>query len=68
MANPQAWTQRETELLNRALEKMVRFGETVGVTPEDMVALLDSGCTIRDLLMFLASKRSGAAWMTIVTR
>lgn len=55
------WTERETELLNSAVEKLVRVGEQVGVKPEDMIALLDSGCGIRDLLIFLSAKRSGAA-------
>jgi len=61
MADPQPWSERETELLNRAVEKLVRAGQQVGVTPEDMIALLDSGCTVRDLLMFLVSKRPGTA-------
>ena len=61
MSDPPQWTARESDLLNSAVEKMIRFAEGVGVTPEDMVALLDSGCTMRDLLMFLVSKRSGVA-------
>jgi prepilin signal peptidase PulO-like enzyme (type II secretory pathway) len=54
------WTHRETELLDGAVEKIVRVGEEVGVTPEEMVAYLDSGCSVRDLLTMLAAKRSGA--------
>lgn len=50
----QEWNARESELLNQAVQKVVRFGESAGITPEDMIALLDSGCTIRDLLAFLA--------------
>lgn len=48
-------------LLEQAVEKLVRFGRQVGVTPEEMISLLDSGISIRDLLAFLVSKRSGAA-------
>jgi hypothetical protein len=36
-------------------------GKQVGVTPEEMISLLDSGVSIPDLLAFLASKTSGAA-------
>jgi hypothetical protein len=55
------WTRRETELLNAAVEKIVRVGEEVGLTPEDIIAFLESGCSVRDLLVMLAAKRSGAA-------
>ena len=51
----------DVRLLEQAVEKLVRFGQQVGVTPEEMISLLDSGSNIRDLLAFLASKRSGAA-------
>jgi len=54
------WTPRETELFNAAVDKIIRVGEEVGVTPEEMVALLDSGCSIRDLLVMLVAKRTGA--------
>jgi hypothetical protein len=57
----QRWTARETELLNAAVQKIVTVGEEVGLTPEDMIAFLDSGCSVRDLLVMLAAKRSGAA-------
>jgi hypothetical protein len=58
--NQEQWTRSETELLNMAVEKMALIGEQVGVTPDDMIALLDSGYSIRELLMLLVSKRSGA--------
>jgi hypothetical protein len=47
--------------LERAAEELVRFGKQVGVTPEVMISLLDSGISIGDLLAFLSSKTSGAA-------
>lgn len=62
MSDQRQWTRRETELLNvAAVEKLLQVAEEVGVSPEDMIAFLDSGCSVRDLLIFLASKRSGVA-------
>jgi hypothetical protein len=49
-------TQYEAEMVNQAAEKIIRVGQMVGVTPDEIVAFLDSGRTIRELLMFLASK------------
>jgi hypothetical protein len=51
--------ERDPLLLKQAIEKLVRFGLQVGVTPEEMISLLDSGIDMRDLLAFLAA--SGAA-------
>ena len=51
----------EALLLERAAEKLVLYGGKVGVTPEEMVSLLDSGLSVRDLLILLASKNAGAA-------
>lgn len=48
-------------LLELAVEKLVRYGQKARVTPEEMLSLLDSGVSIRDLLAFLVSKNSGAA-------
>jgi hypothetical protein len=44
--------------LSRAVDKLVEFGELVGVSPEEMVVLLDSGMTMRGLLYFLVSQSS----------
>jgi hypothetical protein len=52
---------RDTVLLEQVVEKLVRFGQRVGVTPEEMISLLDSSISIHDLLAFLAAKQSGAA-------
>jgi hypothetical protein len=46
---------------NKLQKRVVRFGQQVGVTPEEMISLLDSGISIRHLLVFLVSRRSGAA-------
>jgi len=48
----------DAHLLEQTVEKLVRFGQQVGVTPEEMISLLDSGISIHDLLAFLASKSS----------
>jgi hypothetical protein len=58
---PENFDERDALLLEQAVEKLVRFGQQVDVTPEEMISLLDSGISIRDLLAFLASKTSGAA-------
>jgi hypothetical protein len=55
------WYEQDALLLEQAVEKLVRFGQQVGVTPEEMISLLDSGISIRDLLAFLASKTLGTA-------
>ena len=57
----EGFEERDAILLEQVAEKLVRFGKRVGVTPEEMISLLDSGTSIRDLLAFLASKSSGAA-------
>jgi hypothetical protein len=55
------FVEKDAILLQQAVEKLVHFGQQVGVPPEEMISLLDSGISIRDLLAFLASKTSGAA-------
>jgi hypothetical protein len=59
--NCEDFVEKDALLLECVAEKLVRFGQQVGVTPEEMISLLDSGISIRDLLVFLASKTSGAA-------
>ena len=51
--------EKDAILLRRTAERLVRLGQQIGVTSEEMISLLDSGITIRDLLAFLASKDSG---------
>jgi hypothetical protein len=59
--NCEDFAEGDAIILQQAVEKLVRFGQRVGVTPEEMISLLDSGISIRGLLAFLASKSSGAA-------
>ena len=58
---PKDLVEKDPLLLQQTVEKLVRFGQQVGVTPEEMISLLDSGISIHDLLGFLASKTSGTA-------
>jgi hypothetical protein len=58
---PKDLVEKDPLLLQQAIEELVRFGQQVGVTPEDMISLLDSGISIHDLLGYLASKTSGIA-------
>ncbi|MGH9543748.1 MAG: hypothetical protein ACRD23_00885 [Terriglobales bacterium] len=57
----EAFNEKDAPLLEVVAEKLVRFGQQVGVTPEEMISLLDSGISIRDLLAFLASKSAEVA-------
>jgi hypothetical protein len=60
-SQPKNFDEVDAHLLEQTVEKLVRFGQQVGVTPEEMISLLDSGIGIHDLLAFLAAKSSGAA-------
>jgi hypothetical protein len=64
MVNPPNYEEflgEHRRLLEQAVEKVVRVAQRVGVTPEELVSLLDSGISIPDLLAFLASKTSAVA-------
>jgi len=61
LSQSEDWYEQDALLLEQTVEKLVRFGQQVGVTPEEMISLLDSGISIRDLLAFLASKTLGTA-------
>jgi hypothetical protein len=60
-SQPKDFDEKDAILLERVADKLVCYGQQVGVTPEEMISLLDSGISMRDLLAFLASKSSGAA-------
>jgi|HubBroStandDraft_1064217.scaffolds.fasta_scaffold31058_1 hypothetical protein len=59
--NCDRFVEEHRVLLEQAVEKVVRVAAQVGVTPAEIISLLDSGISTRDLLAFLASKRSGLA-------
>lgn len=50
--------ESQVSVLEKSVDKLVRFGELVGVTPEEMIRLLDSGFTVGELLNYMASRRS----------
>jgi hypothetical protein len=52
-------SERDAQLLEQAIVKLVLYGTRVGVTPEEMISLLDSGMSMSGLLAFLATKGSG---------
>ena len=47
----------QVSVLEKAVDKLLRFAELVGVTPEEMIRLLDSGLTIGELLNYLTSRK-----------
>jgi hypothetical protein len=51
----------QQEVLKRAVAKMVMLGEQVGVSTDQMILLLDSGLTVRELLEFLLNQRTDIA-------
>ena len=51
-------TLAQKEALQRAVAKIVALGAEVGVTADQMILLLESGLTVRELLECLAA-RSG---------
>ncbi len=54
VSEPLSFTQRE--VLERAVAKVVLMGEGVGVSPDQMILLLQSGLTVRELLDYLAAR------------
>jgi hypothetical protein len=46
-------TIAQREVLERALAKLVRVGARAGVSTDDMIALLDSGMSVRELLEYV---------------
>lgn len=46
-------TLAQREVLERALAKMVLVGAEVGVSPDQMIKLLDSGMTVQELVGYV---------------
>ncbi len=51
-------TLGQQELLQRAVAKLVLIGEQVGVSAGQMILLLESGLTVRELLDYLALRNN----------
>jgi hypothetical protein len=57
----QTLNEEETKHLDNAISKLILVGDSVGVTPEEMIAKLESGMSMSDLLAYLTSKKSAVA-------
>ena len=53
--------EHDALVLKSAVEKLVRYGQQVGVTPEDMISLFDFGLSVPELIGFLAAQGPGVA-------
>jgi hypothetical protein len=58
-AVPETLTLAQKEMLERAVAKLVLVGEQVGVSADQMILLLESGLTVRELLEYLAARDVG---------
>jgi len=54
-------TLTQKESLQRAVAKIVALGARVGVSAEQMIELLQSGLTVRELLQYLAARTGQVA-------
>jgi hypothetical protein len=52
----QSLTCAQKEVLERAVAKIVLLGSEVGVSADQMILLLDSGLTVRELLEYLSAQ------------
>lgn len=59
LAEPLTCAQKET--LQRRVAKIVALGVQVGVSAEQMIELLKSGLTVRELLQYLAARTGEVA-------
>ena len=58
--SPESDPKPDEILLQRAIERLVQFAQQVGVSPEEMIGMLESGVSVYDLLAFLERKASGS--------
>ena len=54
-------TVAQKEVLQRAVVKVIALGAKVGVSAEQMIDLLKSGLTVRELLEYLAARTGEVA-------
>jgi hypothetical protein len=54
-------TMSQKQLLERAVAKIVVLGEQVGIGPDDMIALLQAGLSVRELLDYISDCRQAHA-------
>ncbi len=51
----------QEEVLERAIGKTILLGKKVGVSPDQMILLLESGLTVAELLEYLAARNGSAS-------
>lgn len=56
VAPPESLTLGQRKVLERAVGKLVLIGERVGVTADEMILLLQSGLTVKELLDYLGAR------------
>ena len=54
-------TPAQKENLRSAVEKIVMLGAKVGVSPDEMIEMLKSGLTVRELLQYLGASTGEVA-------
>ena len=57
----ESMTVEQKEALERAVEKVVVFGEQVGVSADQMILMLQSGLAVDELLDYLAARTGEVA-------
>jgi hypothetical protein len=61
LPNSEALNEEQRLALNAAVEKLLQLGQRVGVGSQQIVALLNSGMEVDELVRYLVSKVSRAA-------
>ena len=54
-------TPAQRKALQQAVAKVVALGETVGVSPDEMIQMLHSGLTVGELLQYLSTRAGEVA-------
>jgi hypothetical protein len=47
-------------LVQQAVERLLQFGQQIGISPDEILSLLLKGMSVPDLLVFLDSKKPRA--------
>ncbi len=54
-------TRDDLAILEKAVWKMALAAQDVGLSPHDLINLLDSGMTVAQVLEYITAKQSGRA-------
>jgi len=60
--SPESLSFGDRDALERAVAKVILLGEQVGVGTEQMIRLLNSGLTVRELLEYLAARTGNSIY------